>query len=168
MMPLEGNILAAQDQFSLYTYPKWRGEQRGVGYLVYQMQISSPPILQELKVEEHFQELPCWEVTHFVWMIAWGWRIHMEMLIPNIFQIPCLKGVSRHHLIAFLSTLLIHDDSYLANFHAWERQYGDSLLTQHLIIWGRSSYVDATLGGDILQFYSCNCLRTSNICEGGL
>ena len=35
MMPLEGNVLAAQDQFALYTYLKWRGEQCGVGYLVY-------------------------------------------------------------------------------------------------------------------------------------
>ena len=35
MMPLEGNVLVAQDQFSLYTYLKWRGKQRGVGYLVY-------------------------------------------------------------------------------------------------------------------------------------
>ena len=54
MMPPEGNILTAQDKSALYTYLKWRGEQRGVGYILYHVQNFSPPILQELKVEEHF------------------------------------------------------------------------------------------------------------------
>ena len=44
-LPLEGNIIAAQDQHILYTYPKWRGGQHGVGYFFYQDQIFSPPIL---------------------------------------------------------------------------------------------------------------------------
>ena len=35
MMPLEGNVLVAQDQFSPKTYLKWRGEQCGVGYIFY-------------------------------------------------------------------------------------------------------------------------------------
>ena len=118
-LPLEGNIIAAQDQKIIYTYLKWRGGKCGVGYLVYHVQIFSPPTLQGLKVEEDFQELPCWEVTHFVWMISWGWRIHMGMMIPNTFQIPYLKGTSRKHLIASLSTLIIHDDNYLACLHAW-------------------------------------------------
>ena len=85
ILPLEGEFIAAQDQHILYTYPKWRGGQRGVGYYVYQDYIFSPPVLQERKVEDDFQELPCWEVTHFVWMIAWGWRIHMgKMLLKHI------------------------------------------------------------------------------------
>ena len=71
----------------------------------------------------------------------------MGMMIPNTFQIPCLKGTSGQHLIAFLSTLLVHDDSYLANLHAWEGQYGDSLMRQDLIPWRSISYVDATTGG---------------------
>ena len=126
-----------------------------------------PPTLQELKVEEDFQEFPCWEVTHFVWMIAWGWRIHMGMMVPNEFQIPCLKGTSRQHLIASLSTLLSHDDSPLASLHAWEGKFGDSLMRQHLIPWRSLSYVDATVGGrDASQFYPCSFLRTSNIWEG--
>ena len=80
---LEGNIIAAQDQQTLYTYLKWRGGQRGVGYFVYQDQIFSSPTLQEPKMEEDFQELPCWDVTHFVWMISWGWELHMGMVDPN-------------------------------------------------------------------------------------
>ena len=118
-------------------------------------------------MEENFKELTCWEVTHFVWMIAWGWRIHMGMMVPTTFQIPFLKGTSRQHLIASLSTLLIHDDSNLASLHAWEGQYGDSLMKQHLIPWRSSSYGDATVGGgETLQFYPCSCLKTSNIWEG--
>ena len=35
IVPLEGNIIATQDQKILYTYHKWRGGQRGVGYFVY-------------------------------------------------------------------------------------------------------------------------------------
>ena len=98
-------------------------------------------------MEEDFQELPCWEVTHFVWMIAWGWRIHMGMIVPNTFQIPFLKGTPGQHHISFLSTLLTPDDRYLDNLHAWEGQYGDLLMRQHLIIWRSISHVDSTVGG---------------------
>ena len=83
ILPLEGNYFAAQDQNFLYTYHKWRGGQHGVGLYVYHVQIFSPPTLHELKVEEHFQEFPCWEVTHFVWMIAWGWRIHLGKIFSQ-------------------------------------------------------------------------------------
>ena len=91
----------------------------------------------------------------------------MGMIIPNEFQIPCLKGTSGQHLITFLSTLLVHYDSYLANLHAWEGQHGDLLMRQHLIPWGILSYVDATIGGEeTSQFYPCIFLRTRNIWEG--
>ena len=71
----------------------------------------------------------------------------MGMMITNKFQIPCLKRTPIQHLIASLSTLLIHDDSYLASLHAWERQSGDLLMRQHLIPWRILSYVDATTRG---------------------
>ena len=54
ILPLEGNINVAQDHKTLHTYHKWRGRKHGVSYFVYQVQIFSPPILHELKVEEHF------------------------------------------------------------------------------------------------------------------
>ena len=90
-------------------------------------------------MEEIFHELPCWRVTHFVWMIAWGWRLHMGMIFPNIFQIPCLKKASRHHIVAsMVILLLLHDDSYLGwspktNLHIWEGQLGDVFMRQHLV-----------------------------------
>ena len=84
-LPLEGNLIAAQYQHMLYTYLKWRGRQRGVGYLVYHVQLFSPPPLQELKVEEIFYELPCWRVTHIVWMVDWEWRFYMGLIVPNKF-----------------------------------------------------------------------------------
>ena len=91
----------------------------------------------------------------------------MGMMVPTIFQIPFLKGTFGQHLIASLSTLLIHDDNHLASLHAWEGKFGDSLMRQHLIPWRSSSYVDATVGGrENLQFYPYSCLRTNNIWEG--
>ena len=110
-LPLEGNLIAAQDQHILYSYPEWRGGQRGVGYFVYQDQIFSPPILHEPKVEDDCQELPCWEVTQFVWMISWG------MEDPHGEDVP-----------------------------------------QHIS--------DSMPWVEILQFYPCSFLRTSNIWEG--
>ena len=89
-LPLEGNIIAVQDQKKLYTYHKWRGGQCGVGFFAYQDQICNPLTLQEPKVEGDFQELPSWEVTHFVWMITWGWRIHMGDIFLKILHNPCL------------------------------------------------------------------------------
>ena len=72
ILPLEGNTIVAQVQLSLHTYHKWRRGQRGVGYEAYHVQNFSPPILQEPKVEDDFQELVSWRVTHFSWLIAWG------------------------------------------------------------------------------------------------
>ena len=65
IMPLEGNTIVAQVQLSLHTYHKWRRGQHGVGYEAYQVQKFIPPISHEHKVEEYFQELPSWKVTHF-------------------------------------------------------------------------------------------------------
>ena len=90
-LPFEGNNFAAQDQHTLYTYHKWREGQLGVGYDAYHVQIFSPPSFPELEVEEDFQELPYWEVAHFVWMIAWGWRIHMGKMFLITFITPCLE-----------------------------------------------------------------------------
>ena len=100
ILPLEGNIIAAQDQQILYNYHKWRGGQCGVGYFVYHVQIFNPPTLQEPKVEESFQELLCWEVTLFVWMIAWGWEIHVGMVYPNLYKTSCLKNTFKQPIIA--------------------------------------------------------------------
>ena len=72
ILPLEGNNFAAKNKHILYTYHEWREGQHGVYYLVYHDQIFSPPTFHEPKVQEDFQELPCWRVTHFVWMIDWG------------------------------------------------------------------------------------------------
>ena len=84
-LPLEGNIIAAQDQKILYIYHKWREGECGVGYFVYHDQIFIPPTLEELKVEDDLYELPFWRVTPFVRLIDWGRRIHMGMLFPNTF-----------------------------------------------------------------------------------
>ena len=54
IFPLEGNIIAAQDHHILYTYPKWRGGEHGVGYFVYQDQIFSPPTFPKPMVEDDF------------------------------------------------------------------------------------------------------------------
>ena len=76
-LPLEDNIMVAKNQQPLYTYHKWRERQHGIENLIYQVQLCSLPSLQEIKVEEFFHELPFWRVTHFVWMIAWEWELHM-------------------------------------------------------------------------------------------
>ena len=69
-LPLEGNHVAAQDQHTFDTYHKWRRGQHGIGLLSYHFHLFIPPTFQEHKVEETFQELPCWRVTHFIWIIA--------------------------------------------------------------------------------------------------
>ena len=172
LFPLKEKIIVAQDQNLIYTYHKWREREHGLGYLVYHVQLLSPPTLQEPKVEDIFHELPFWRVAHFVWIIAWGWEIHMGMIVPNISQITCLKKASRQHIVASMGVLLLHDDNYLgwspkANLHTWEGQLGDVLMRQHLVPWRILLYEDATGRGEkALQFYPCSCLRTSNIWEG--
>ena len=86
-LPLEGNDFAAQDQHTLYTCHEWKEGQHGVSYDACQYQIFSPPSLLELEVEGDFQELPCREVAHLVWMIAWGWKIHLrEMSLTSCLE----------------------------------------------------------------------------------
>ena len=104
-------------------------------------------------MEEIFHELPFWRVAHFVWMIAWGWEIHMGMIDPNTYQISCLKKTSRPHIVTSMGILLLHDDSYLgwspkANLHTWEGKLRDVLMIQHLLPWRSLSYTDATGGGE--------------------
>ena len=82
----------------------------------------------------------------------------MGMIVPNVFQIPCLKRAYRKHLVSSMGILLLHDDRYLgwspkANLHIWEGQLGDVLMRQHLVPWRSLSYEDA-IGGqeEALQF----------------
>ena len=99
------------------------------------MQIFIPPTLPEPKVEENFQELPSWKVTHFAWLIAWRWRIHMGNIVLITFQIPFLKGTSRHHFAILLSISSLHDDDLIADLHAKEEQCGgliDEITSLHL------------------------------------
>ena len=93
-------------------------------------------------MDDSFQELPSWEVTRFAWLIAWGWRIHMGKIVPIIFQIPFLKGTSRHQFFILLSISPLHDDGLIADLHAEEDQCGDlideiaSLHLEEIIIHG--------------------------------
>ena len=54
ILPLEGKIIAAHGQTTLYTYHKGRDGQRGVGYIAYHVQIFMPPTLPEPKVDDSF------------------------------------------------------------------------------------------------------------------
>ena len=53
-LPLEGNLITTQDQQLLYTYHKLREGQRGVGYLVYHVQILSPPFCMSSRCNRSF------------------------------------------------------------------------------------------------------------------
>jgi len=106
------------------------------------VQIFIPPTLLEPKVDDSFQELPSWKVTHFSWLIAWRWRIHMGKIFPILSQIPFFKGTSRYHFSILLSISPLHDDGLIADLHAEEEQCGDlideiaSLSLEEIIIHG--------------------------------
>ena len=82
-------------------------------------------------MEEDFQEFPCWEVTHPVWMIAWGWEIHIGMVDPNIHQTSCLNKAFRQPIVASMDVLLFDSNlgcSPKASLHTWEGKLGDVLM----------------------------------------
>lgn len=166
ILPHEGNTIAAQIYLSLHTYHKWRRGQCGVGYGACHDHIFCPPILHGLKVEDDFPELPSWKVIDFAWWIAWGWRIHMEIISPNTFQTPYLGRTSIQQFSTLLSTSLSHDDSLTTNLHAEEKQCGRlfdeiaSYLLEEIIIHGCCSR------GEEESVYPCTFLRISNIWEG--
>ena len=112
ILPLEGKYFPAQDQHTLFIHHKLRSVKHGIGYAAYHVHHFSPPFLHERKVEEYFQELPSWRVTHFAWLIAWGWRIHMR-----IFQTPCLKWrIFCSSSLLFLKRVLGGEDCNVPNF----------------------------------------------------
>ena len=96
----------------------------------------------------------------------------MGMMVPNIFQIPCLKKASRQHIVSSMDIPLLHDESHLdlspkSSLYTWEEQLGDILMRQHLVNGGMLSYEDAIGGGEeALQLYPCSCLKRRNIWEG--
>ena len=106
-----------------------------VDYFVYHVQIFIPPTLSELKVDDNFQELPSWKVTHFSWLIAWRWRIHMAKIVHIIFQILFFKGTFRNHFVILLSISPLHDDGLIVDLHVEEEQCGgliDEIASLHL------------------------------------
>ena len=75
----------------------------------------------------------------------------MGMIVPNIFQIPCLKKASRLPIVASMDIPLVHDESHLdfspkAYLYTWEEQLGDLLMRQHLVHWRILSHEDAKRG----------------------
>ena len=112
------------------------------GSIVYHVHIFIPPTLPEPKVDDSFQEFPSWKVTHFAWLIAWRWRIHMGNIVPISFQIPFFKGTSRHHFSILLSISPVHDDGLIASLHAEEETYGgliyeiSSIYLEEIVIQG--------------------------------
>ena len=66
----------------------------------------------------------------------------MGRMVPIRFQIPFLKGTSRHHFAILLSISPLHDDGLIANLHVEEEHCGglideiESLHLEEIIIQG--------------------------------
>ena len=122
----------------------------------------------ELKVEGDFYELPCWEEAYFVWMIAWGWEIHMGMMNPIVYYISCLKEAPIHPIFSFMDIcfymIAIWGCSPKAKLRMLEGQLGHLIDDMASFSWSILSCMDATekLRGNKLV-YPCTCLRTSNL-----
>ena len=59
----------------------------------------------------------------------------MGDIIPIRFQIPFLKGTSRHHFAILLSISPLHDDGFITDLHVEEQQCGgliDEIASLHL------------------------------------
>ena len=65
ILPLEGNIFAAQDQHTLQTCHKWGRGQHVASYSDFHGQISSQVHFRSSRWREIFSELSCWEATYF-------------------------------------------------------------------------------------------------------
>ena len=119
-------------------------------------------------MEGDFYELPCWEAAYVVWMIAWGWEIHMGMMSPIIYQISCLKEALRQPIVSFMDIFFymtaIWGCSPKARLHMLEGQLGHLIDDMASFSWRSLSCMDATgkLRGN-KSVYPCTCLRTSNL-----
>lgn len=132
------------------------------------MYIFSPPSLSELKVERVFYEFPCLEAAHVVWMISWGWEIHMGMMSPTLYHISCLKETLRQPIVSFMDICFymtaIWGCSPKARLHMLEGQLGHLIDDMASFFWRSLLCMDAT--GKVRgnkSVYPCTCLRTSNL-----
>ena len=79
-------------------------------------------------------------------------------MVPNIFQITCLKKASRQHIFSSMDIPLLHDESHFDlspkdSLYTWEEKIGDILMRKHLVLLRSLSHEDATGGEEAIQFY---------------
>ena len=119
-------------------------------------------------MERVFYELLCLEAAHVVWMIYWGWEIHMGMVSPIIYQISCLKEALRYPIFSFMDIffymIAIWGCSPKARLHMLEGELGHSIDDMESYFWRIASCMDATgkLRGN-KSVYPCTFFRTSNL-----
>ena len=79
-------------------------------------------------MEGDYYELPCWEAAYVVWMIAWGWEIHMGVMSPIVYKISCLNKALIHPIFPFMDICFymtaIWGCSQKAGLHMLEGQLG--------------------------------------------
>ena len=103
-------------------------------------------------------------------MIALGWEIHMVMMSPILYQIPCLKEALRQPIVSFMDIcfyiIAIWRCSLKARLHMLEEQLGHLIDDMASFSWRSLSCMDAT--GKVRgnkSVYPCTCLRTNNLWE---
>ena len=80
-----------------------------------------------------------------------GMEASHGMMVPNIFQIPCLKKAPGPHIVASMDIPLFHNESHLdfspkPYLYTCEEQIEDILMREHFFHWRKLSYEDATRG----------------------
>ena len=121
--------------------------------------------------EDLFYELPSWEVSHFIWMIAWRWESLIESEVPNDCHHLYLEEAIDQQECFHIDLPFFHDEIHLgyppkANLHTWEEPLGDIIVAEYLKKWWRLLDVEAKRGGGEILHHPCIFLRTRNIWEG--
>ena len=78
-------------------------------------------------MEEIFHELPCWRVSHFIWMIAWVREVVIHQKDHHPYFVKAMRQQESFHShfppLTNVDTLV---------FHTWEEALDDSIFANYL------------------------------------
>ena len=78
-------------------------------------------------MEETFHELPCWRVTHFIWMIAWVREARIHHVGHHSYFVEAMRQLAGFH--SHFPPLIDADTLAL---HTWKKAWDDSLFADSL------------------------------------
>jgi hypothetical protein len=173
---LKDNLWMAQNQQKTYADRHWVERSFEVGDLVFlRLQPYPQSSLKKSGVEKLQPRFyRPYKVIRRVKELAYKLELPEDSRIHNVFHVSCLKKALGQQVVSSTNLPPLDEEGHLILvpeqiLAVMEKRLRNKTINEYLIRWKDLLEEDATWEGEqILQHPGCNCLRTSNLKEGGL